>query len=189
MSVNALLAPAPLSLSLLPPLPLSPESSASERRGCKNQSGAMRQAAPQLANHRFEHHKRGGAVRLPATLPKQPSSHAAVLSSSLLHPRKTAAHAWSRFCVSAAVCAPEIQPPPVRSDRDASSLLKIFDFLTFTSTFPPTEQLSIFGSHRQGAASRAGSTFDGKQEVGGFLTQRYGLLFCRSGLFKRSIIR
>lgn len=133
MSVNALLAPAsppPLSLSLLPPLPLSPESRASERRGCKNQSGAMRQAAPQLANHRFEHHKRGGAVRLPATLPKQPSSHAAILSSSLLHPRKTAAHAWSRcvcvffFCVSASVCAPEIQPPPVRSDRDASSLLK-----------------------------------------------------------------
>lgn len=107
MSVNALLAPAPLSPlpSLLPPLPLSPESSASERRGCKNQSGAMRQAAPQLANHRFEHHKRGGAVRLPATLSKQPSSHAAILSSPLLHPRKTAAHAWSRVCASAAACA------------------------------------------------------------------------------------
>lgn len=137
MSVNALLAPAPppRPLSLLPPLPLSPESCASERRGCKNQSGAMRQAAPQLANHRFEHHERGGAVRLPAALPKQPSSHAAILSSSLLHPRTTAAHACSRFFfgVSAAVCAPEIQPPPVRSDRDASSLLNIFDF--FFSSF------------------------------------------------------
>lgn len=115
-------------LSLFLPLPLSPESSASERRGCKNQSGAMRQAAPQLANHRFEHHKRGGAVRLPATLSKQPSSHAAILSSSLLHPRKTAAHAWSRFCASAAVCAPEIHPPPVRSDRDDAA---VFTYMTF----------------------------------------------------------
>ena len=114
----------PLSLSLSP----SPESSASERRGCKNQSGAMRQAAPQLANHRFEHHKRGGAVRLPAALSAQPSSHAAILSSSLLHPRTTAAHACSPFCAPAAVCAPAIPPPPVRSDRDGSSFCKYMTF-------------------------------------------------------------
>ncbi|RVE63107.1 hypothetical protein OJAV_G00164990 [Oryzias javanicus] len=69
MSARALLAAAPLP----PSLRASPESGASERSACKNQSGAMRQAAPQLANHRFEHQKRGGALHLPATLSQQPS--------------------------------------------------------------------------------------------------------------------
>lgn len=86
---------------------LSPESGASERSGCKNQSGAMRQAAPQLANHRFEHQKRGGAVHLPATLSKQPSSHAATLLSSS-SPPLPAAHGCSRFCAPSAVCAPQL---------------------------------------------------------------------------------
>lgn len=75
-------------------LSVSPESSASERSGCKNQSGAMRQAAPQLANHRFEHQKRGGALRLPATLSKQSYSHAATLLSST-SPPLPAAHGCS----------------------------------------------------------------------------------------------
>ncbi len=132
MSVRALLALASLSLSLSLPLSLSqsPEKSASERSGCKNQSGAMRQAAPQLANHRFEHQKRGGAVRLPATLSKQPSSHAATLLSST-SPPQPAAHGCSHFCAPSAVCAPQLQPPPVRFVRDDSPLLnhRTFDFL------------------------------------------------------------
>lgn len=134
-------------------LSVSPESSASERSGCKNQSGAMRQAAPQLANHRFEHQKRGGAVRLPATLSKQPSSHAATLLSST-SPPLPAARSRSHFCAPSAECAPQLQPSPVRFPADDSLPLVV----------------RYFWISRRGAVTRGCSTFDGKQEVGRLLT-------------------
>lgn len=132
---------------------VSPESSASKRSGCKNQSGAMKQAAPQLANHRFEHQKRGGAVRLPATLSKQPSSHAAILSSPLLHParpQRTVAH-------SSALHSPRALPNFnlrrcgfFKTTPPSSALGHLFFFQKkkkkFLFPLTPTEQLPIFGS-------------------------------------------
>ena len=98
--------PLSLSSSLALSLPVSPESSASERSGCKNQSGAMRQAAPQLANHRFEHQKTGRGGSFTCHPLKASPPHMPLLSSPLLHPRspqRTVAHISA---LPSAVCAP-----------------------------------------------------------------------------------
>lgn len=63
--------------SSLETLESAPGGERAGRRALEKPKWGTRQAAPQLANHRFEHQKRGGAVRLPATLSKKPSSHAA----------------------------------------------------------------------------------------------------------------
>lgn len=71
------------------------------------------------------------------------------------------------------MCAPDVQPPPVRSALLLLLLLRIDDFLTFfEALFLPQSRVSFWIS-RQAAASRSGSTFDGNQELGRFLTSRY----------------
>lgn len=172
---------------------LSPESGASERSGCKNQSGAMRQAAPQLANHRFEHQKRGGAVHLPATLSKQPSSHAATLLSSS-SPPLPAAHGCSRFCAPSAVCAPQLHSnlrqcgfylTTPSSSSSSVGLLTFFSFCFFKKSSSSSHRaVAYFWISRRGAVTRDCSTFDGKQEVGRLLTLKVRSLtlncFCSS---------
>lgn len=158
MSARALLAAAPLP----PSLRASPESGASERSACKNQSGAMRQAAPQLANHRFEHQKRGGALHLPATLSQQPSfltCRRALLSRT--SPPPPAAH--GRSLRSTAACVP--QPPRFPPDlpRPPPPPPRTFDFSN--CFFPP-----YFWICRRGALTRNSATFDGSREVGRLLT-------------------
>lgn len=193
--------PLSLSFSVCVRLCASPESGASERSGRKkNQSGAMRQAAPQLANHRFEHQKRGGAVGLPASLSKQPSFLACRHSPApLFTSLPTSAH----FPCSRS-CAPPLRPPPARlllqdhlsSSSSSSSCSSptssdqphpsdFFDFFFLETVFFPLVFIWFFFLSwicRRGAQTRGSSTFDGKQEVWPLLTWKVRSRFTLSHL-------
>ncbi|KAK5599173.1 hypothetical protein CRENBAI_024913 [Crenichthys baileyi] len=143
----------------------------------------MRRAAPQLANHRFEHHANGEGrfIYLPplylkaALLPHMPPLFSPLLFST--SPTLPAVQGCLRFLRS--VCAPSTSTSPrlcgrhktTPSSTSSSSSSSSVGLLTFQSSFSSHSAVAYFWISRRGAQKKGGcSTFDGKQEVERLLT-------------------